>query len=445
MPIYSEEYRSRSIRTLETALGQVAAYRSWRQVDPGPSHNPDARYAALPILTKQDIRANFPTGMVPSGVDIIGALARHEIDSVKTSGSSDTSVTNVWNQSWWDASEKASWKLNSWADKLADGSHREAILANPLNVGFISDESDLSLEKRRLGRFLYLNEKTDPTAWTPRLMERMAAELDIFKPALLEANPSLLARLCRYLAASNRSVYQPGLIVFTYEYTTRFALRQIQRVFKSPLASSYGTTETGYVLIQCEAGNFHQNSECCRIDFQPLKPEHGGPRLGRILVTTFNNPWYYIVHFDVGDLVSLSSNACGCGRREGLVVSAIEGPAINATLTTQGRLVTQRELDETLSGVDGIDLYKLEQISERGYALHITSQTTGKGLLTEKITMVLKDLYGQAAEVSVQYESDIKPEVTGKYRTSRALFPIDINNFLIGGSSAKQENRSEIP
>ena len=93
--------------------------------------------------------------------------------------------------------------------------------------------------------------------------------------------------------------------------------------------------------MQCEAGKFHQNSESCRVDFQPLKKEHGGPLTGRMLVTTFNNPWYYMLRFDVGDFARLDEEQkCACGRDSGFIVSAIEGRLINATLTCDGRLVT---------------------------------------------------------------------------------------------------------
>ncbi len=86
---------------------------------------------------------------------------------------------------------------------MATGNHMEAILVNARNVGIPSDEVDLPFEKRRLARFLYLNEKTNPALWPPRLMDRMIDELAVFKPAILEANPSLLAKLCRYAAAES--------------------------------------------------------------------------------------------------------------------------------------------------------------------------------------------------------------------------------------------------
>jgi phenylacetate-coenzyme A ligase PaaK-like adenylate-forming protein len=428
---YSSDYYRHSQDVLKTALGKVAAYKSWRVYDPGREYSIDQRYAAMPALTKSDIRQHLPQDFVPPGRDVSSGMASGEIQLVTSSGTIDDRVTNIWNQKWWDASERASWNSNSYASKIATDNKREAILVNPLNVGFISDDLDLPMGKRRLSRFLYLNEKTDPLSWSPKHMDRMVKELEIFQPAVLEANPSLLARLCRYITASKKTAFPPGLIVLTYEYPAKFHYRQIRQVFDVPIASSYGTTETGYVFMQCEEGNFHQNSEFCRVDFQPLRAEHGGPFLGRILATTFNNPWYYMVRFDVGDLVRINQEGqCPCGRDSGMILSAVEGRAANVTLTCAGRPVSLRELDDTLSLLEGIDEYQLIQAAADAYNLHLVSQRTDKERLSKEASDLLKSLYGTAAKVSVIHQEAISPESSGKYNIAKAAFPVEIEKYL---------------
>ena len=441
MCCFSPEYYARSRNILEKALKELSAYKSWQVFDPGPGYPIDARYAAMPALTKKDIRDHFPDGFVPPGKGIKQGLASGEIEFVKTSGTSDVSVTNIWNQKWWDESERLSWKLNSHAARPATGTHNEAILANPLNVGFISNDADLPMGKRRLARFLYLNEKTDPALWTPELMKRMTDELEEFKPAVFEANPSLLAKLCRHIAGRSKPVFQPGLIVLTYEYPSFIHYRQIRRVFGAPIASSYGSTETGYVFMQCEEGKFHQNSESCRVDFQPLKPGHGSHGIGRILVTPLHNPWYRIIRFDVEDLVRLDeSGDCPCGRNSGIILSAIEGRMATATLTLTGRLVTLRELDNTIGGLSGVDEYRLEQSGMDSYDLFIVSPMNDKNALAGEASYLLKKLYGDGAKISVRYENAISPESTGKYRLAKADFPLHVEDYL-DKTAFPKENR----
>ncbi len=428
---FPADYYHRSLTALNTALSQVAVYGSWKAFDPGPNCLVDARFAAMPALTKKDIRENFPQGILPGDRDINRGLASGEIQLVETSGMTDNRITNIWNQKWWDASERASWQLNSHMAKIATGNHREAILANPRNVGFISDTADLTIEKRRLSRFLYLNEKTDPLSWSSAHMDRMTEELNAFQPAVLEVNPSLLARLCRYIAACDKTVSQPGIIVFTYEYPTNLHYRQIRQVFPVPMTSSYGTTETGYVFMQCEAGKFHQNIEFCRVDFQPFKPEHGGPLMGRILVTPFNNPWNYLVRFETGDLVSLEeSGQCSCGRNSGLILSSINGRNTNLTLTCTGRLVTLFELDNAMSTLEGVDEYELLQTDINSYELHLVSRRPDKERLSEEASEVLRKLYGRESRTFVAHEAAISTGISGKYHISHALFTIELGKYL---------------
>ena len=425
--LFSTDYYGRSLNVLETALNEVAAYRSWRVLDPGQEQPIDARYAAMPSLTRRDIRECAPQDFLPHNRKINLGLANEQVELVKTSGTTGIRVTVIWNQEWWNASERASWKLNSRIAKIATGDHKEAILASPLNVGFVSDDVMLPMEKRRVSRFLFLNEMTNPSSWTSEYMDRMIRELEVFKPVILEANPSLLAKLCRYVAASKKMIFQPGAIVLTYEYPTRFHYQQIRRVFDVPIVSSHGSTETGYVFMQCEEGKFHQNSEFCRVDFQPLEPGKGDPALGRILVTTFNNPWYYMVRLDLEDLVRLDDQAsCPCGRHSGLILSAIEGRVKNVTLTCKGSMVTLRQLDDALSILEGVDEYKLDQHAKDGYRLHLVTQRADKNKLGKEAREILSQLYGEEAKISTVFQTAIAPETSGKYNISRTLFPLEL-------------------
>jgi phenylacetate-CoA ligase len=413
------------------ALNKIPAYASWKALDPGADYPIDLRFAAMPALTKQDIRDHFPQGLLPADLDMDHGLVNGEIELVDTSGTTDERIINIWNQKWWDASERSSWKLNSYMNKIAASDHREAILGNPRNVGFISDDLDLPMEKRRLARFLYLNEKTDPTTWSPELMHRMIKELEIFQPVVLEANPSLLSRLCRYIIDNKISVFQPGIIVFTYEYITELQYSQIRQVFRVPMTSSYGTTETGYVFMECEAGKFHQNTDFCRVDFEPFKTQYGGPLLGRIMVTPFDNPWCYFIRFDTGDLVCIEeSGKCPCGRNSGIILASINGRKANLTLTVEDKPVTLFELDHAMSRLDGIDQYKLIQNDYSVYELHLVSRIQEKDQLMLEAEQVMKNIYGAKAIINIVFDNDIPPEISGKSLISNALFTIDVNNYL---------------
>jgi phenylacetate-coenzyme A ligase PaaK-like adenylate-forming protein len=428
---YPPAYPGRCGDALDTALRSAEAYRSWRDLDPGPESSVFERYAAMPALAKRDLRAFGPRGFVPGGRSIEEALSAGEIEIVATSGSTGDRVENVWHQPWWDASEAASWRLNAHARAAAAGDHREAILTSPWCAGVPCEDDYLSRERRTLGRFLYLSERSDPSTWSDRLMDRMIAELDAFEPVVIEANPSFLARLARHIARGGRGVRSPALIVLTYENPSILHYRAIARAFDAPVASSYGSTETGYVFMECEAGRLHQVAGSCHVDFLPFAAEHGGPETGRVLVTTFDNPWRSLVRFDVGDVVRIDGGgACPCGNREGLALRSIEGRTVNLTLSPEGRAVTQGAVDRAVGDAPGLAEYQVEQTGPAAYLARIAVEDGEPRIAEEFVREALRALYGSSAAVAVERVDAIAPDPPGKYRLARAAEPVDADSLL---------------
>ena len=442
---YPAAFYKKSAETLETALDTAPAYKPWNTLDPGHDSPIDQRYNAMPELTKQIIRDHFPGGLVPNHRDVEKGLRSGEIEYTFTSGTTGDRVINIWDQSWWDAAEAASWKLNAALARL-DYPQKTAKLASSLNVG-ISCEEDLPMGYRTVGNTLYLNEKISLVQWQDRHYVRMAEELKIFEPVILEANPSLLARLAYWAMDNGREMYSPSVIVFTFEFISAIHLAAIRKVFSSKLVSSFGTTETGFVLEECEKGFLHQNIDYCRIDFHPLKNEYGGPELGRMLVTTFGNPWNTVVRFDTGDLVRLhQSPECPCGRKEGLLATAVEGRASNCTFTTGGALVTTMALDRALVPVQGIRDYHLEQSGRAQYDVQLMIDRNGirNGIdghsieghcspsrICDEARHVLEGLYGRDGAFDIKIKPSILPGPAGKFRRTQANFDFDVRGLFI--------------
>jgi phenylacetate-coenzyme A ligase PaaK-like adenylate-forming protein len=426
---YTARYEAACAQAVEEALDGVPAYAGWRALDPGPGVAGPRRLAGMPEITKHELRTLGPAAFAPRDRDVAQGLARGEIALAHTSGTTGDRVTNVWYQPWWDASERASWQLNAHASAVGLGGHREAVLTSAYCVGVPCEDGYLSAEQRSLGRFLYLNERSDPVDWTPEHMDRMIAEIDRFEPVVLEASPPFLARLARYAARTGRAVRSPRLIVLTYENPSALHLRDIRAVFSSPVASSYGSTEAGYVLMECERGRMHQNTESCAVDFLPFSAEHGGPRLGLILATTFGNPWRALLRFDAGDIVALDGG-CPCGRGDGLTAASVEGRAVNLTLDTRGCAVTQARVDRALAAVDGLLEYQVVQLAPATYQLRVVPAARERQAVLGDAREALMALYGGDALVAVSVVDAVRPDPPGKYRLTRALFPIDARELV---------------
>jgi phenylacetate-coenzyme A ligase PaaK-like adenylate-forming protein len=416
-PDWPARYERACRDALETAFARIPAYRDWRPFDPGPDTPTRERYQRLPLLGKDDLRRHHAQDFALPECNVAEALAAGTIEFVRTNGTSSEAVETVWWQPWWDASEASSWRLNAHTASLDLGDHPEALLASALSVGRCSDREDLSMLERTSGRFLYLNEKSTPLLWSDVLMDRMLRELGLFQPTVLEANPSYLARLALHAIRKGVGVFQPRVVILTYEMPSAIHLRLIQALFPGAIASSYGTTESAYVFMQCEHGRFHQNTQSCHVDFIPLRVRDGCLPIGRLVVTTFGNPWRYLLRFMSGDLGRLALSPCPCGRKAGLVLQRIEGREQCMTVDSEGNMVTEAELDESLSRLGSIVDYQVVQRRPDHVCCHVVpTASASTSSVASDVEDVLKMLYGTKAEISVQAVGDIPPTVSGKYR-----------------------------
>ena len=263
----------------------------------------------------------------------------------------------------------------------------------------------------------------------------MCDELGDFQPAVLEANPTLLARLARRIARLGLRCWQPRLIVLTYEWPSRLQRRDIAAAFRAPQMSSHGTTEAGCIFTECEAGCFHQNAACVRVEFQPLAACWRRPGVGRLAVTTFGNPWRVLLRFDVGDLARLRppDRPCACGRTgSGLVADALEGRVKDMTFTAGGEPVTVDRLDAEISAVPGVIEYQVAQVAARVWRARVVvaDETARRG-----VRAALQALYC-GRDVRVARVPALAAERSGKHRLAGCVKPVETGRYFEGVAHA---------
>jgi len=376
------------------------------------------------VLSKRDLRTHVPHGFAHEGRRIREGFTSGEIELVATSGTASDRVSIVWHQPWWDRSEREAARLHPALDRVFRGRHREAVLTSPVCAANLCHVGRVPMEERIVGNLLFLNQALDPTTWDASEVRRMAAEVNRFRAEVIEADPAYLAILARACVLAGLRLYQPECIVLTYEFPSHAHLRQIARTFPGvPVVSSYGSTETGHVFTRCEAGVFHENTATCHVEIQPFRSSRGDARVGRILVTTLDNPWFTLVRFDVGDLARLHDGPpCPCGRKDGLAVAAIEGRIQDLTFDAEGRAVTVKRLDDALCATEGVLAYRVEQSGPREYLIRYVAEAPVDGATAEAVPAILRTVYGPNARITVRREAVLSPEQSGKFRLARTSF-----------------------
>jgi hypothetical protein len=178
--------------------------------------------------------------------------------------------------------------------------------------------------------------------------------------------------------------------------------------------------------MECECGRLHQNARHCRVDFEPWRTEHGGPTLGRMLVSVFDNPWFAVLKFDVGDVAHRDERGpCPCGRTEGLTLASIDGRLKDVTFSPAGRAVTVDHLDAALADVPGLCGWQLDAVAPGDYRVRVLAENGAADRVEREARAALEPLYGEGARVVVNAVAALEHETSGKFRFARSHYAID--------------------
>ncbi len=145
-----------------------------------------------------------------------------------------------------------------------------------------------------------------------------------------------------------------------------------------------------------------------------------------MLVTVFHNPWFSVLRFDIGDIACLDTRGpCPCGRRDGLTLSSIAGRTKDVTFTPEGLPVTVDDLDDALSGIEGLEGWQLDHLQPAAYHLRLLHEGQKNLTLPQHCRERLAAVYGPAAVITVEPGDALKHEPSGKFRFARTFFPVD--------------------
>ncbi|MCK5586795.1 phenylacetate--CoA ligase family protein, partial [Candidatus Bipolaricaulota bacterium] len=136
------------------------------------------------------------------------------------------------------------------------------------------------------------------------------------RPRSIHSYPSALALLASYARAEGRTCAPVPSICLGGEQTLDHQRLVLREVFGSDPYIRYGSNELHEVAGQCELqGGLHIFAEdfiteIVDDDNNPLPPG----RRGRMLITSLHNYGMPFIRYENGDVGSLLSGACACGR-----------------------------------------------------------------------------------------------------------------------------------
>ncbi len=364
-------------------------------------------FAALPVITKGDIRTNFPKNFLRQGVDLEDLQEQGLIEVEHTSGTSEERTALILGQGWWAEQERRALDLNPFvAEVLRRGNPRRVTINSPSCSNDICYTGVPSKADRIVGNSLYVSLSRYPFLWGDADFARMTAETVEWNPEFLDVDPVYGVAFALY--CERKGIRLPNLkfILASYEFVSVTHRSVLQRVFNVPVFNLYGSTETGHLLMEVGNGEMRPSSETGFLEL--LDTDAKG--VGDLVVTTLSNDYMPLIRYRIGDLAKREEWPY-CTRYE------VHGRAADALTAPDGRRVTVWDVDRCFDGIRGIAHYQVSQPSADTFLLRYvpdleTPQPSAVGELQER----LSDLLGGIEAIKLQQVEGLLPESSGKFR-----------------------------
>ena len=355
----------------------------------------------LPLTGKADIRAN---------TEAMTAENAGPLERFSTGGSTGEPLIFYRGRERVSHDVAAKWRATRWWN--VDIGDREIVLwGSPIEL---SSQDSIRQVRDKLLRTELLSAFEMSNANLLRFTQRVRQ----FRPRMLFGYPSSLALLAEYASGNGYKVDDLGIrVVFvTSERLYPYQREAIERAFGCPVANGYGGRDAGFIAHQCPEGGMHISAEDIVVE---IVAEDGSPlpvgQKGEIVVTHTSTGDFPFVRYRTGDVGSLGSEICACGRSLPLLAE-IEGRTTDFIRAADGTVLHGLALIYVLREIPEIQEFKIVQQSLTRLDVQLVTSAAEKNVLESTITEQFRRRLGDSLVVRFDYVDAIEREASGKFR-----------------------------
>jgi len=367
----------------------------------------------LPLITKEDIRRDFPRNFLRAGVDLDTLLDQDVVELEQTSGTSEARTPLLLGRGWWAEQEERALRLNPFVAGVLDEfpEARRVTINSPVCSGDICYSGVPSRADRVVGNALFVSLSRYPFLWGEAELARMAAEAVEWAPQFLDVDPVYGVVFALY--CERRGIRLPSLrfILGSYEFVSVVHRRILERVFGVPVFNLYGSTETGHLLMEVGRGEMRASYETALLE--ALNTDAQG--ISDLAVTTLTNDYMPLIRYRIGDLVERH-------ERPYYTSYVVHGRVKDAFAAANGRRVTTLQVDRCLADLAGIAHYQLcERTGGEWLLRFVPDKEAPIAAEIEELRRRLGEALGAGGGLAIQQTDLLAPESSGKFRLGYPL------------------------
>ena len=249
-------------------------------------------------------------------------------------------------------------------------------------------------------------------------LDRFVARIVERRPRMLFGYPSAISLIAAHAGKRGIALDTLGVkVVFcTSERLYDHQREAISAAFACPVANGYGGRDAGFIAHECPNGGMHITAEDIIVEIVDTQGNVLPADVsGEIVVTHLATSDFPFIRYRTGDVGTLSSERCACGR--GLpLLKEIQGRSTDFVVAADGTLLHGLSLIYILRDIPGVQAFKVIQESRSlTRVLLVTEPPFVPGAVDGIVTGFRRRL-GNAVDVRVEMAESIPAEKSGKYR-----------------------------
>lgn len=344
----------------------------------------------LPFLTKDDVREQFPHGIVAEGVNIDKCYYS------ATTGSTGRSLPFIYNP------KTYAFYLNTSLRVFT------MIGFKPWHKIVYIKYTPVKLPK--LGPLLR-------SAHIPSVItvEEQIEMLRKEKPDLLVGYASIILEIARRASEDDLKYIKPKFISVNSEMSTKDQRDYISSVFNCPVYDEYSTEETWMIASECKKHNYHLFIDNVWVEFLDNNGnEVPEGEMGEMVLTTMRSPAMPFIRYRIGDLGRPGPDRCSCSIGFPLLQS-FDGRSDDSFILPSGRFVSSLKILNTFTMFIKKYLHLMEEfkVIQKEKDLIVIELVKGREYRDDQFQELIDKLHGILGEpvtISVEVVESIQTE-----------------------------------
>ena len=271
-------------------------------------------------------------------------------------------------------------------------------------------------------------------SWTPRKIDfrrsfllpggvsltENIAQLNSAQPEVIRGYGSYIGSLFRWAWTHSLPFHRPKVVIYGADHMAEADRHLIEEGFGVPVLSTYQATEALRIAFQCERREgFH-----IFLDDVALRVvDDGGNSVspgetGHLILSNLTNKATVLLNYKLGDLVTLNSSPCPCGRTLPLIQN-LQGRSDDLLVLPGGQLLHSLVVLENIQSIPGIVQIQVRQEElQRFRLLAVYAGDSAWSAVGRQIDATIRRICGPDIVVSVEQVETILPEPGGKVKAA---------------------------